>query len=78
VRLRNTAGSVDNLALLATDSGAGLAFVQSGLAESTPSMEIVALGSLFYADELYNLRRNIDLIRRKLDESGARESTPNA
>jgi len=29
---------------------------------------------LAYTDELYNLRRDIDLVRRKLNESGAARS----
>ena len=57
VRLRSTAGSVENLALLAADTDVDLAFVQSGLAKSNPSPGVVALGSLFF-EPLWLFLRN--------------------
>lgn len=48
VQLKTTAGSVENLALLAADTGVHLAFVQSGLAESNPVQGVMALGSLYF------------------------------
>lgn len=46
VELKTTAGSVQNLAML--ESGdADIAFVQSGLAETQPTSNVLALGSLY-------------------------------
>ena len=47
VELRETAGSVENIKLLGSDSGVDLAFVQGGLAENVATDKIVALGSLY-------------------------------
>jgi TRAP transporter TAXI family solute receptor len=48
VELRETAGSGENLELLATDSGVHLAFVQSGLADNETSVGVMALGSVYF------------------------------
>jgi len=48
VQLKATAGSVENLELLAGDMGVHLAFVQSGLAESYAAPSVMALGSLYF------------------------------
>lgn len=48
VQLRNTAGSLENLELLAADTDMDLGFVQSGMVKSHPSPGVVALGSLFF------------------------------
>ena len=48
VQLKTTAGSVENLELLAADTGVHLAFVQSGLAESFAAPGVMALGSLYF------------------------------
>lgn len=48
VQLKSTAGSVENLELLAGDTGVHLAFVQSGLAESYAAPSVMALGSLYF------------------------------
>jgi TRAP transporter TAXI family solute receptor len=47
VELRETAGSVENLALLESDDSVDLGFVQGGLAASHPIENIVSLGSLY-------------------------------
>jgi len=48
VELKTTAGSVENLELLAADSGVHLAFVQSGLATSYAEPGVMTLGSLYF------------------------------
>jgi len=48
VELRATAGSVENLELLAAESGVHLAFVQSGLADGNAESSVMALGSLYF------------------------------
>ncbi len=48
IELRETAGSVENLELLATDSGVHLAFMQSGLADSEAATGVMALGSVYF------------------------------
>jgi TRAP-type uncharacterized transport system substrate-binding protein len=47
VELRETAGSVENLALLENDNSVDLGFVQGGLAATHPTENIVTLGSLY-------------------------------
>lgn len=47
VELRETAGSVENLSLLENENAVDLAFVQGGLAETMPTKNVVALGSLY-------------------------------
>ena len=48
IQLKTTAGSVENLELLADDTGVHLAFVQSGLAEGHVASGVMALGSLYF------------------------------
>lgn len=48
VEFRETAGAVENLALLENDDTVDVGFVQGGLARSHPSEGVVALGSLYY------------------------------
>lgn len=48
VELRPTAGSVENLQLLASDSGVDLAFVQSGLAGDVPVSQVMSLGAMAF------------------------------
>lgn len=45
--LRETAGSVENLALLQSDESVDAGFVQGGLAEAHPTENVKALGSLY-------------------------------
>jgi TRAP transporter TAXI family solute receptor len=47
VELRETAGSVENLALLDSNDGVDIGFVQGGLSASTPTENVLALGSLY-------------------------------
>jgi TRAP transporter TAXI family solute receptor len=47
VELRETAGAVENLALLGSDSGVDLGFVQGGLVGATDTGGVTALGSLY-------------------------------
>jgi TRAP transporter TAXI family solute receptor len=47
LKLRATAGSVENLGLLDANDEVDLGFVQSGLAEVIPTSNVVALGSLY-------------------------------
>jgi TRAP transporter TAXI family solute receptor len=68
VELRETAGAVENLALLGSDSGVDVGFVQGGLSAGTDINGVMALGSLYLEpiwlfarsdstiDELANLR----------------------
>ena len=71
VQLRSTAGSVENLELLAADTDVDLAFVQSGLVKSYPSPGVVALGSLFF-EPLWLILRNGIQIAGIQDLVGAR------
>ncbi len=61
VQLRSTAGSVENLELLAADTDVDLAFVQSGLVNSNPSPGVVALGSLFFEPLWLFLRNGFEI-----------------
>lgn len=47
VELRETAGAVENLALLGSDSGVDIGFVQGGLVGITDTSGVTALGSLY-------------------------------
>ena len=47
VRLRETAGSVENLSLLKSEDGADIAFVQSGLGGNAQDGDVVAVGAVF-------------------------------
>jgi TRAP transporter TAXI family solute receptor len=57
VELRETAGAVENLALLDNDATIDVGFVQGGLAESNPTEGVVALGSLYF-EPLWVFRRD--------------------
>jgi TRAP transporter TAXI family solute receptor len=48
VELRETAGAVENLALLGSDSGVDIGFVQGGLVGVTETAGVTALGSLYF------------------------------
>ncbi len=48
VELRETAGAVENLALLGSDSGVDIGFVQGGLVGVTETAGVTALGSLYH------------------------------
>lgn len=48
VELRESAGSVENLSMLANDSTVDVGFVQGGLATAAPEDRVVALGSLYF------------------------------
>ena len=71
VQLQMTAGSVENLNLLAADSGVHLAFVQSGLAESYADPNVMALGSLYF-EPLWLFVRDDVKVKHLGDLAGAR------
>jgi uncharacterized protein len=71
VQLKPTAGSVENLALLAADSGVHLAFVQSGLAAGNAEQGVMALGSLYF-EPLWLFVRDESQVRHLGDLAGAR------
>lgn len=48
VELRESAGAVENLALLASDESVDVGFVQGGLSGLQPAENVIALGSLYY------------------------------
>ena len=61
VELVETAGSVENLALLDNDDSVYLGFVQGGLAGSMPSDNVMALGSLYLEPLWLFLGANIEI-----------------
>ncbi len=61
VTLKATAGSVENLELLGSDSGVHLALVQSGLAEDYASPGVMALGSLYFEPLWLFIRDEIEV-----------------
>jgi TRAP transporter TAXI family solute receptor len=71
VELKTTAGSVENLDLLAAETGVHLAFVQSGLAESYATSSVMALGSLYF-EPLWLFVRDELQINHLGDLAGAR------
>jgi TRAP transporter TAXI family solute receptor len=71
VKLKTTAGSVENLELLAADSDVHLAFVQSGLAENHAAPTVMALGSLYFEPLLLFVRDELQ-IEHLVDLNGAR------
>ena len=73
VTLRQTAGSMENLGLLATDSGVDIAFVQGGLADSAQTDRVMAIGSLYLEPLWLFLRRDFE-INDVSDLAGARLS----
>jgi len=73
VILKETAGSVENLELLGSDSGVHLALVQSGLAEGNAAPTVMALGSLYFEPLWLFVRDEIE-IEHLGDLVGARVS----
>lgn len=73
VTLRPTAGSMENLELLSTDSGVDIAFVQGGLAASAQTEAVMAIGSLYLEPLWLFLRRDFE-IHDVSDLTGARLS----
>ena len=71
VELKATAGSVENLELLAADTGVHLALVQSGLAEANAEPSVMALGSLYF-EPLWLFVRDEIQIEHLGDLAGAR------
>lgn len=71
LQLKTTAGSVENLELLAGDSGVHLAFVQSGLAENHATPGVIALGSLYF-EPLWLFVRDEFQVKHLGDLAGAR------
>ena len=71
VQLKTTAGSVENLELLAADTGVHLAFVQSGLAESYAEPSVMALGSLYFEPLWLFIRDELE-VKHLGDLEGAR------
>lgn len=71
VELKTTAGSVENLELLASDSGVDLAFVQSGLAQGNAAPGVMALGSLYF-EPLWLFVRDEFQLKHLSDLAGAR------
>lgn len=73
VMLRETAGSVENLQLLSTDSDVDIAFVQGGLADSADTDAVMAIGSLYLEPLWLFVRRDFDY-QEVSDLAGARIS----
>ena len=73
VTLRQTAGSMENLELLSTDSGVDIAFVQGGLAASAQTEVVMAIGSLYLEPLWLFLHRDFQ-INDVSDLAGARLS----
>ena len=48
VDVRTSAGALENLQLLQSDSGVDIAFIQSGLVESAAATGVLSLGSLYF------------------------------
>lgn len=71
VELRETAGAVENLALLRSESGADAAFVQGGLAEDYETDGVFALGSL-YLEPIWIFVRNGVVLETIADLQGKR------
>ena len=61
VELRTTAGAVENLQLLQSDSGVDVAFVQGGLSEQYDATGVFALGSLYLEPIWVFVRHDVDL-----------------
>lgn len=71
VELRESAGSVENLALLEKDASVDLGFVQGGLADTIPTENIVTLGSL-YLEPLWMFVRSDSTVVSASDLRGKR------
>ena len=59
--LRATAGAAENLALLDSGDSVDLGFVQGGLAESTPTENVLAIGSLYLEPLWLFARADVEL-----------------
>jgi TRAP transporter TAXI family solute receptor len=73
VTLRETAGSVENLELLATNSDVDIAFVQGGLADAVQPDAAMAIGSLYLEPLWLFVRRDLQ-VQDMSDLAGARLS----
>ena len=73
VTLQETAGSVENLELLAANSDVDIAFVQGGLADAVQPDAAMAIGSLYLEPLWLFVRRDLE-VRDMSDLAGARLS----
>ena len=73
VELRETAGAVENLALLGSDSGVDIGFVQGGLVGVTETAGVTALGSL-YLEPIWFFAKSDSTIADFADLTGKRVS----
>jgi TRAP transporter TAXI family solute receptor len=73
VELRETAGAVENLALLGSDAGVDIGFVQGGLSGSDAGNGVIALGSL-YLEPIWLFARSDSTIDGLADLTGRRVS----
>ena len=61
VEMQATAGAVENLSLLGSDSGVDIAFVQSGLIEGAEIQGVTALGSMYLEPIWLFVRADLDV-----------------
>jgi TRAP transporter TAXI family solute receptor len=61
VELVESAGSVENLQLLEGDNGIDIGFVQGGLAESMPTENVLAVGSMYWEPVWLFVRSDVQL-----------------
>ena len=73
VELRETAGAVENLALLGSDSGVDIGFVQGGLVGAADTSGVMALGSL-YLEPIWLFAQSGSAIAEVADLAGKRIS----
>lgn len=73
VELRETAGAVENLALLGSDSGVDIGFVQGGLVGIADTSGVTALGSL-YLEPVWVFAQSDSMITEVADLAGKRVS----
>ena len=73
VELRETAGAVENLALLGSDSGVDIGFVQGGLVGAADTSGVTALGSL-YLEPVWLFAQSDSAIAEVADLAGQRIS----
>ncbi len=73
VEVRETAGAVENLALLGSDSGVDIGFVQGGLVGVTDTSGVKALGSL-YLEPVWFFAQSDSMIAEVSDLAGKRIS----
>jgi TRAP transporter TAXI family solute receptor len=71
VELRETAGAIENLALLGSDSGVDIGFVQGGLVGVTDTTGVTALGSL-YLEPVWFFAHSDSAIAEVADLAGKR------